>query len=461
MTRILKNLNYKILGVALVLNFSSCEKFVDLGAPPTQISFDDAFKTDAAAQSTVLGIYSVASAAANGFLTVNNFYPEISGGDVQYNGADAVIQEFAANALTNNNLTVNSTWGMTYSLLKNANNAINGLNSSSTLSPAMKAQLLGEAKFFRAFCFFQLVNLYGDVPLPLKDALSAIENSMLPRSTTTQVYAQIISDLTDAQTSLPLTYVGTFRGRINKLAATSLLARVYLYLKDYTNAELQATQVITSGTYSLPSPATSFINTSNEIIWQIANLNGFSVFGTAYVTAPTVVPAYSLSEATYQQFEGTNDLRRSNWVALKTLNARTYYAITKYKLTSGAAGNEYNVVLRFAELYLIRAEARAQLNNLSGAKTDVDAIRSRAGLTGVSATLSQPQMLTAIEKERRLEFFGEWGHRWFDLKRTNRADVVLRALRPTTWKSTSVLYPIPQPQILLNPTLTQNEGYIN
>ncbi|WP_029284844.1 RagB/SusD family nutrient uptake outer membrane protein [Pedobacter sp. R20-19] len=458
MKKTYKNLIYITLVLGSVFTVSSCKKFVELGAPPTQVLFGDVFKTDAAAQSVVMGIYTTASANTNAFLTHITLYPGISADDLQYNGSDAIIQEFSKNAILTNNSFVNTTWGNLYPSIKNTNNAISGITASTTLTASTKAQLLGEAKFLRAYFYFYLVNLFGDVPLPLKDDYSAFDNAVLPRTSSAQVYAQIIKDLTEAQASLPTAYVGTFRGRINKYAASALLARVYLYQKDYANAEAQATQVISSGTYSLPVPELAFVNTSNEIIWQIANVNGFSVPGNNYVSTATAIPNYSLADGTYQSFESTTDLRRTNWTASKTLGGKTYYSITKYKIGSGT-GNEYNVMLRFAEQYLIRAEARAQLNNLSGAKTDLDAVRSRAGLTGISATLTQPQMLLAIEQERKMEFFGEWGHRWFDLKRTNRADAVLGALRPSTWKTTSVLYPIPQAQILINNALSQNPGY--
>jgi len=453
-----RNLIYKTLFLGTILMVSSCKKFVELGAPPTQILFADAFKTDAGAQSVVMGIYSLASANTNGFLTYITLYPGISADDLQYNGADAGIQEFSRNAILSTNSFVNNTWANIYPSIKNTNNAISGITASTTLTASTKAQLLGEAKFLRAFFYFELVNLFGDVPLPLKDDYSAFDNAALPRTPVAQVYAQIVKDLTEAQASLPTTYVGTFRGRINKHAATALLARVYLYQKDYANAEAQATQVISSGTYSLPAPELAFINNSNEIIWQIANVNGFSVPGNNYVTTATAVPTYSLADGTYQSFETTVDLRRTNWTAAKTLGGKTYYSIAKYKVASGT-GNEYNVMLRLAEQYLIRAEARAQLNNLSGAKADLDVVRLRAGLGGISATLTQAQTLAAVEQERKVEFFGEWGHRWFDLKRTNRADAVLGVLRPATWKSTSVLYPIPDAQRLINNNLTQNLGY--
>jgi hypothetical protein len=124
------------------------------------------------------------------------------------------------------------------------------------------------------------------------------------------------------------------------------------------------------------------------------------------------------------------------------------------------AGNEYNVTLRLAEQYLIRSEARAQLTKISGAQADLDSVRIRAGLAKTTAS-TKDDLLTAIASERKVELFGEFSHRWFDLKRTGKADQVIGALKPATWKSTAVLAPIPSDERLKNPSLTQNDGYPN
>jgi hypothetical protein len=115
-------------------------------------------------------------------------------------------------------------------------------------------------------------------------------------------------------------------------------------------------------------------------------------------------------------------------------------------------------VLRLAELFLIRAEANAQLNNVSNAVDDLNVLRTRAGLDLLPNSLSQQDCLNAVYQERRVELFAEWGHRWFDLKRTGQADAVLGTMKPA-WKSSAVLYPIPFGEIQLNPLLTQNAGY--
>jgi hypothetical protein len=119
---------------------------------------------------------------------------------------------------------------------------------------------------------------------------------------------------------------------------------------------------------------------------------------------------------------------------------------------------EYTMVLRTAEQYLIRAEARARQNNLDGARSDLDSIRLRAGLSPLPDNLNQAQLLLAVEQERRVELFAEWGHRWLDLKRTGRALTVLSAEKPDIDEN-DLLLPIPASSINANVFLEPNPGY--
>jgi hypothetical protein len=137
----------------------------------------------------------------------------------------------------------------------------------------------------------------------------------------------------------------------------------------------------------------------------------------------------------------------------------TYVYPTKYKTkTASSDPVEYNVIFRLAEQYLIRAEARIQQDRYADAQSDLNLIRSRAGLPKTTAS-DKPTLLNAIESENRSEYFAEWGHRWFDLKRWGKVDTVLSTLKFPNWQSTDVLYPIPLTEIQRNPALTQNPGY--
>lgn len=438
----MKNFVYLIMATVV---FSSCESYVDIDKAPNQLLIADAYKQDATATSAVLNIYSddVTTYSLANFTYLGG----VESDEMLYTQASTpAITEFAqaAVSITNANL-VNYLWSYPYSIIAKANVAINGLTASTTLTTTVKSQLLGESKFFRAFTYFNLVNYFGAVPLALTG--DPLKDGYLPRASADSVWAQIISDLKDAENLLPAAYTGTLRTRVNKYAASALLARAYLYTKDYANAEAEASKVIgaTDISYTLSDVSTAFLNTSNEVIFQIAPTTSWSSFpfmGTYYITYGQFVLSPSLTAS----FEA-GDKRKTSW----TKDSVIY----KYKM----AGGEYNVVLRLAEQYLIRAEARAQLNtNLVGAQTDLDSVRIRAGLPATTAA-TQTTLLTAVAQERKVELFGEYSHRWFDLKRTNEANTVIGALKPTTWKSTAVLAPIPSAERIKNAALTQNDGY--
>jgi len=461
---ILLNLSMLMAAIPALVIPSSCNKYVELQPPLNKINASVAYTTDGSATAAVSALYNYG--IFNSFTALQqgmSLYTGVSADELHYTlTSSADITEMESNAISiGNNTNANFIWYYAYEHLLEANDAISGISASTTLTPSVKTQLLGEAKFFRAFVNFYLVNIYGGEPLVGSDPLT---NAYLPRSTPAQVYSSIVSDLKDAQASLPTTYVGTLRSRVNQYAATALLARVYLYQKDYVDAEAMATAVINSGVYSLASTNSVFINTSNETILQFATYYGYSAFASSYRTASAAAnvapPTYVLTSNIANSFEA-GDNRKTNWVD-STISGSKFYRINKYKIYTAAtagAGNEFNVVLRLAEQYLIRAEARAQQSNLSGAATDINIIRTRAGLTPTTA-LTQAALLAAVAQERKVELFGEYGHRWFDLLRTGQANAVLSVMKPATWNATrSILFPIPDAQRQVNTSLTQNPGY--
>jgi starch-binding outer membrane protein, SusD/RagB family len=161
----------------------------------------------------------------------------------------------------------------------------------------------------------------------------------------------------------------------------------------------------------------------------------------------------------YNAFE-VGDKRKTAWLGSTTISGQFFYYDYKYRQLStpaSAAAVEDYMLLRLAEQYLIRAEARAQLENQTGAIDDINVIRTRAGLLPLVYGLAKSDVLLAVEKERKLELFGEgYGHRWIDLNRTNRVNAVLAAEKPSTWKPTATLWPVPQNEIINNPALTPN-----
>ncbi|OZI09793.1 RagB/SusD family nutrient uptake outer membrane protein [Siphonobacter sp. BAB-5385] len=435
------------------LSLASCEKFVSIDYPPTVIGVDDAFGSDASATSVVLNMYSTIRSNPTIYWTV---FGGLLSDELEYTPANPDLEQFESSTVSPLNTFVSDNiWFEGYRFIRQANMAIEGISKSQGMTEAGKKQLLGESKFWRAYALFHLVNYFGDVPLTVSS--DEFLNAGLPRTPAAQVWAQVITDLKDAKASLPTAYIGSLRTRINKHTASALLARAYLYTKDYTNAAAEASEVIGSGTYSLGDLSATFINNSNETIFQTATLLGFTRLGANYRTSnPNVAPGFVLKSNFVRSFEA-GDKRRTAWVDSMTIGSTVYQRINKYKLQTATAGNENNVMFRLAELYLIRAEAQANLNQFTTAKADLDIVRNRAGLPASTAT-TQSALLAAILQERKVELFGEFGHRWFDLKRTNQADAVLAPIKPG-WKATGVLMPIPSVQIQANPVLTQNPGY--
>ncbi|WP_343691881.1 RagB/SusD family nutrient uptake outer membrane protein [Chitinophaga sp.] len=450
----MKKLSYILL--ALGLTATSCKKFVTIDNAPNSLASSDVFAADGTATSAVVAMYSY-------YITTNclQYYTwtaELLADNIQYRyySSTPLMAEFQnGNVTTTNNNVRNYQWYYPFYVVAQANTMIDGLSKSTTLTSSVKNQLLGESYFMRAFHFFYLANFFGGVPLSLDP--TALNNANLPRATKAEVYAQVISDLKAAEALLPGTYTGNFHARVNKHAVEAMLARVYLYQKDYADAVTYATKVIgaTDVTYTLSDLATTFKNSSTETILQFATYYGLSSFGYRASSA-TTIPNYYLYNSFMNQFE-TGDNRKTSWTDSLVTGGTTYRRVNKYKLGSATAGDEYNVVLRLAEQYLIRAEANAQLNNTGAAQADLNAIRNRAGLGNTTAA-TKDDLLTAIAQERRIELFGEFGHRWFDLVRTGQANAVLSQAK-STWVPRDTLMPVPAGEILTNQKLTQNPGY--
>ena len=440
----------------------SCKKYVEIPPPQNQLVSQLVFESDATAEATVAGIYSRMN-AYNGQLNVNgSILPGFGADEMYYDISTANYDEFLMNSLTIGNSNINSFWETPYSLIYHSNAILEGLEASTKVSENAKKQFRGEAKFLRAFHYFYLVNFFGDVPLILNTNYAV--NTSLPRESKEKVYEAIIKDLIDAQTDLSNTYYGTGRIRANKAAATTMLARAYLYTKQWDKAEIEATKVITDPQYKLLTNLNDiFLKNSTEAVWQLQAVNtstagvntweGFNIVP----TSPTARSYYHVTDNFLNAFEA-GDTRKNFWVKSYTGTSGTFFYPFKYKIRTKTTVDEYSMALRFAELYLIRAEARAQQTKLSLAKDDLDELRFRATLPLLSNSLTKEQTLLAVEKERRVELFSEWGHRWFDLRRTDRAITVLTPLKAGI-TSTDLYYPIPLPAMNTNPNLIQNPGY--
>lgn len=439
------------------LGFYSCKQFVEVPAPTDQLNANDVFTDDQTATSAVVGIYSDMESSSP--ISVDlTLLPGMSADELNCTSVDQNYLQFVNNSYLPANPYSADVWGI-YSTVYQANVCVQGIQNSTGLPPATKNQLLGEALFSRAFCYFYLVNLFGDVPLVISTDYR--KSDTLSRTPAVTVYQQITADLMEAQALLNASYPSDNRVRPNGWTATSLLSRVYLYTGNWANAESQASSVINSGLYTLSGLGSVFLYNSNETIWQLMPVNPSFNTQEAVIFIPgdsTAIPTFPLTNDFVNAFE-SGDLRLSAWTGNTTIGNQVYYYPAKYKNTGGSPLTEYHIVFRLAEQYLIRAEARMQQGNIGGAIDDLNAIRSRAGLTALPSSLTPYQTAAAVSQERRIELFAEFGHRWLDLKRTSMVDPVLQALKPSTWQSRAALWPVPQGQIGENPSLTQNKGY--
>jgi hypothetical protein len=462
-------------GISLIFSISNCKKFVTVNPPDTKVTGASVYNNDITATAVLTGIYT--SLSSNGFtqggLTSMSYYGSLSADELTlFSGSPE--NPFYSNALTSSNIA-SVGWNQIYPTIYVINSAIEGLTATTSLTPNIQQQLIGEAKFLRAFCYFYLVNLYSDVPLVTTTDYSS--NALLPRTNRSQVYNQIIADLQDAKELLSTDYLDATllkttieRVRPTIWAATALLARTYLYTDKWDSAAAESAKVISNITlFQLPDLDNAFLANNAEAIWQLqpvaAGSNTFDAQTFILPTGPTTGNVY-LDTMLVRSFE-PGDQRRTHWIDSVIVDANVYYYAFKYKVNNLTPVDvtEYTGVLRLGEQYLISSEAKAHQGNISGptgAVADLNKIRERAGLPDYSGLQDMSSVLDAIQAERRVELFTEWGHRWLDLKRTGTVDAIMTKacpLKGNTWNTIQQLYPIPLTELKLNPKLVQNPGY--
>lgn len=457
----------KSLLLLLIALFCDCKGFVEIDTPKDQVVDAKVYTDDETATSAVRGIYAAMMSnfgLASGYSNGVTFLAGRSADEFSNFSSDINYTQFSSNSLLSNNSILKSgLWQEAYKYIYYANLVLENIAVSDGVSAPVKQQLQGEAKFIRAFCHFYLTNLFGDVPIVLTTDYRI--NSIAFASTGEQIYSQMIKDLNEAKNLLSVAYPSTERIRVNKWAATALLARVYLYHREWQNASVMASEVIAQDKlYKLPNDLNAvFLKNSDEAILQFVMplaLGQNTREGNIFIldAPPGANTQVVLNEALIKAFE-PDDLRLENWVGIYTSGSLFWHFPFKYKIKTGVSPrNEYTMILRLAEQYLIRAEAQTMLKDFDRARADLNTIRRRAGLEAIAPN-TQTDLLDALVQERRVELFSEWGHRWLDLKRMNKADDVLSPLKDKNWQSTDILYPIPATEILNNPNLNQNKGY--
>jgi len=446
----------KIMGVVLCLS-TSCTKLLEIPDSKSQIESDIVFKDSVIATSALLGAYYTFST-----VHVNVKFMSLYVDELTYPAATGINNEYALSRLSSDNPTNQSVWGILYSVIYQCNAILEGINKTLNISESSKKGIIAEAKFLRGTANFYLVSFYDNIPLIPSTNVS--ENKSVIQASRDQVYAEIIKDLNEAKNNLSTNYQGIGKVRANKFACMALLARVYLYLERWSEAQVEASEIINSGNYSLLSKLDDvFLANSNEAIFQLWMNNGFLTDAAQLIpVSGSVIPNYPFSSDFVRSFE-SSDLRQKSWIGTNNIlvNGITspYSYPSKYKnRTASSTRSESIMVLRLSEQYLIRAEAFSQLGNLSAATSDLNMIRKRAGVTEIGISQSLDDCLQFIAIERRHELFGEWAHRFLDLKRTKKLDGIIGMLK-SSWKPSAKAFPIPMNELTYNNKLNQNDGY--
>jgi hypothetical protein len=439
--------------ILLTFLFISCRKLISVSPPLNEQPAEDVYNSDVQADAAVADLYYSLNSNTN-----SNLLSIINGmsADEGYSLFDSYDQ-FVTNSIPADDTQNDAIWRSLYQTVYRCNAVLEGLADNNRLTPAKIEQWRGEALFVRSLCYYYLTGCWGDVPLIMTTDVN--KTVLAYRTAVEEVYDQMKGDLAIAMDLLPLAYNGTERVRANKWAATALMARISLQEGDHAAAEAYATNVINAAGYSLSPYDSTFLYTSQQAILQIWNSEGVTLAGQNFIPRNNI-SYFPLTSDMMAAFE-PGDLRRKAWTGAFTYGGDTLYYAYKYKNQAAATTNikEYLMVLRLAEQYLIRAEARAQQDNFSGAASDLNILRHNAGLPDLPAFPDRNSCMQAVIHERRVELFTESGDRWFTLKRAGIVSEVMRAFKPGTWQDWAVLYPIPVTDLVRNKNLTQNPGY--
>jgi hypothetical protein len=461
------NIRHLVLPAVLLAFAPACDATLNV-QPTEEVSDENAIVDAVSARSALAGAYDALQEDyyyAEPMITMN----ELSSDNAIHTGTFTSYVEADDNLMIATNDHAEGYWEDLYLAINRANVLIQKVPDVAGLSQAEKDQIVGEALFLRALHYHNLVKVYAGVPLRLTPVVTIDEASNVTRATVAEVYTQILADLTEAEalmSSVDDTRTGSIGG-VRALRARVLLYRASPGPTGVNNAAWAAVEAAASAvinmtsSYDLASDYSDLFsptggNTPEDIFRvrftdQDANSIGF------YFTVKSLGGRYEVGPSTdIRGAYETGDERRAWSISVDPIRATRFY-VSKYPTV---AGTEHPHVIRLAEMYLIRAEARAmQGTDLAGAVADYNLLRVRAGLAphvlGVDVALTQAAVLAAVRKERRLELAFE-GDRWPDLVRSNLA-VSVMGLQDRPYQ---VLYPIPQSERdVTTPPLQQNPGY--
>jgi starch-binding outer membrane protein, SusD/RagB family len=345
-----KTIYFITIMAVIMLPVTGCKKFIEVEPPVDKLTTAAIFSNDETANAAMRGLYSDMVAflnyIANGGLTL---YLGLSADEIRNTKTSVTYDPFTHNALSPaNSVITTNIWYKSYYHIYCANILLENLEKSVGVSAKVKSQITGEAKFLRAFFQFYLLNLFG--PTPITVSTNYLVNAAPQREDSASVYKQIVNDLTDAQSILGESYPVAEKVRVNRWAATALLARVHLYQGQWNKAEEEASKVINSNAYQLSPFNSVFLANGSESILQF-----YSPLNTGMVTAEgndfipassSAVPSFALTNFILDAFE-PGDLRKPNWTATSTINGIAYMYPYKYKVRSGLQDHQNLNIAQF------------------------------------------------------------------------------------------------------------------
>lgn len=457
----MKLLKY-IFTIATIFSLNSCKKFLTTN-PVNAVSDENTIYDKVSSETALRGVYrqfgNIGYYGEN-YVTFG-YFPS---GDIK-NLTTGGSANFVNVNFRTDDVLFNTTWIAIYNAINRANHVIAKVPevNDPLLTTELRNKYIGEAKFLRALAYFDLARAWGGVQLILEPTASLQNRPQIKRSSLEQTYAQVLKDLEDAETLLP--------DEVNRIRATkrtvwALRARLHLYKKEWALAESYASRLIEKTTdYQLLKPYSSWF--ANNVVATQESIFELE-FSAQNPNSTRIQMAHSSNGGQYRYAPNDRFVQLLNDPQIGGGRSALIGSITQSGIVNWYGNLYYRkdasdpaYIFRIAEMYLVRAEARAHLNNLStinGALYDLNKVRERAGIAA-SAASTQSEILLAIEEERRYEFAFE-AHRWYDLARTGRAKAVLEALDPNTRVDEhEYLFPIPITQIQLDPSLEQNPGY--
>lgn len=450
---------YMMLSFSLLIINLSCSDFLETDLPKDQLDQVKVFNDVATAEAAMNNVYVmlVEGGFLNGNTADNPFLMACYTDELEVvSTQNTDPRKFYGAVILADNTAVKRLWDTTYKQIYTTNNIIEGVESSPNLSEATKNKLIGEAIAIRGMLHFYLTQTFEDVPY-IKTTNYNLNKSIAKQSTN-EVMNLAIADLKEAELLLNDEVANTERIRINKPVVQAFLARMYLYQKKWTESLQYANLVINNPLFELEPIETLFLKESKSAIWQLKpTIVGFNTYeAMSYIFTANPAPIAQLTQSLLNDFE-VGDLRKTQWVKFVGDTGTNAHAF-KYKQRGfSTPTKEYSIVIRIEEMYLIAAEAEAKLGNWPNFNDYLNAIRTRANIPALNITDSNLAE-NAILNERRIEFFCEFGHRFYDLKRTNKL-MSLSAVKPN-WMDYFKNLPIPQTEILLNGNLKpQNTGY--